>query len=82
MILEGSSRYGVDATSLCCVIDGFLSTVPDTHTVDKIRTICLEHAKLGDKGTSSKLENMFFGCSPSQVLYNLEVSLESHFNRC
>ena len=38
-----------------------------------MRTICLEHTKLGDKGPSTKLENMFFGCSPSQVLYNLEV---------
>ena len=51
----------------------------DTHTVDKMRTICLEHAKLGDKGTSTKLENMFFGCSPSQVLYNLEVGADVRY---
>ncbi len=40
-----------------------------------MRTMCAEYAKLGDKSMSSKLENMFFGISPSQVLYNLEVSI-------
>ena len=45
----------------------------DVHTTDKLRVMCAEHAKLADQSVSSKLEAMFFGPSPSQVLYHLEV---------
>ncbi len=37
-----------------------------------MRTTCADHAKSGESGMSTKLEAMFFGPSPSQVLYNLE----------
>lgn len=46
---------------------------PDNHTFEKLKTICLENSKLGDRSPSPTLENIFFGPSPSQVLYTLEV---------
>lgn len=36
--------------------------------------MCAEHVKSGEKGLSPKLDAVFFGSSPSQVLYNLEVA--------
>ena len=45
----------------------------DWHTIDKLKTVCAEHVKSGEGPLAAKLENMFFGISPSQVLYNLEV---------
>ena len=50
-----------------------LSVLLDVDTVDKMRELCAEHAKSTEKTMSSKLEAMFFGPSPSEVLYNLEV---------
>lgn len=34
----------------------------------------MEHAKVGDQSLSPSLENVVFSSSPSQVLYNLQVS--------
>ncbi|XP_066267004.1 ubiquitin carboxyl-terminal hydrolase 9X-like isoform X4 [Branchiostoma lanceolatum] len=45
----------------------------DTHTVDKLRALCLDHAKLGEQSLSPSLESLFFSQSPAQVLYHLEV---------
>ncbi|XP_043927770.1 probable ubiquitin carboxyl-terminal hydrolase FAF-X [Protopterus annectens] len=46
---------------------------PDNTTVEKLRAICLDHAKLGDSSLSPSLDSLFFGPSPSQVLYLTEV---------
>ncbi|XP_076335071.1 ubiquitin carboxyl-terminal hydrolase 9X-like isoform X2 [Tachypleus tridentatus] len=43
------------------------------HTVEGLRTICLNNAKLGDQSLSPVLESVFFDPSPSLVLYCLEV---------
>lgn len=47
---------------------------PDAHTVETLKSICLDHSKLGDQSLSPTLESVFFAASPSQVLYNLEVA--------
>ena len=39
-----------------------------------LRHICQEHAKMADQSGVSPLEEIFFGTSPSQVLYSLEVT--------
>ncbi|XP_062303511.1 probable ubiquitin carboxyl-terminal hydrolase FAF-X isoform X2 [Osmerus eperlanus] len=46
---------------------------PDTSTVENLRAICLDHAKLGENSLSPTLDSRFFGPSPSQVLYLTEV---------
>ncbi|XP_067231011.1 ubiquitin carboxyl-terminal hydrolase 9X-like isoform X4 [Chanodichthys erythropterus] len=46
---------------------------PDTTTVENLRAICLDHAKLGENSLSPTLDSRFFGPSPSQVLYLTEV---------
>ncbi|XP_035221479.1 probable ubiquitin carboxyl-terminal hydrolase FAF-X isoform X2 [Stegodyphus dumicola] len=46
---------------------------PDAHTYERLKTICLENSKLGDRSPSPSLESIFFAPSPSQVLYTLEV---------
>ncbi|RXM31625.1 putative ubiquitin carboxyl-terminal hydrolase FAF-X [Acipenser ruthenus] len=46
---------------------------PDNTTVEKLRAICLDHAKLGENSLSPNLDSLFFGPSPSQVLYLTEV---------
>ncbi|KAJ6667612.1 hypothetical protein lerEdw1_016733 [Lerista edwardsae] len=46
---------------------------PDNTTVEKLRAICLDHAKLGDSSLSPSLDSLFFGPSASQVLYLTEV---------
>lgn len=45
----------------------------DTTTVENLRAICLDHAKLGENSLSPTLDSRFFGPSPSQVLYLTEV---------
>uniref|UniRef100_A0A4W4HFZ0 ubiquitinyl hydrolase 1 n=1 Tax=Electrophorus electricus TaxID=8005 RepID=A0A4W4HFZ0_ELEEL len=46
---------------------------PDNTTVENLRAICLDHAKLGETSLSPTLDSRFFGPSPSQVLYLIEV---------
>ncbi|XP_026874273.2 probable ubiquitin carboxyl-terminal hydrolase FAF-X isoform X1 [Electrophorus electricus] len=46
---------------------------PDNATVENLRAICLDHAKLGESSLSPTLDSRFFGPSPSQVLYLTEV---------
>ncbi|KAM8976699.1 ubiquitin carboxyl-terminal hydrolase 9X isoform 1-T1 [Pelodytes ibericus] len=46
---------------------------PDNTIVEKLRAICLDHAKLGESSLSSSLDSLFFGPSASQVLYLTEV---------
>ncbi|XP_010884632.2 probable ubiquitin carboxyl-terminal hydrolase FAF-X isoform X3 [Esox lucius] len=46
---------------------------PDNSTVENLRAICLDHAKLGENSLSPTLDSRFFGPSPSQVLYLTEV---------
>ncbi|XP_067314752.1 ubiquitin carboxyl-terminal hydrolase 9X-like isoform X2 [Pseudorasbora parva] len=46
---------------------------PDTTTVENLRAICLDHAKLGENSLSPTLDSRFFGPSASQVLYLTEV---------
>nr|XP_029496778.1 probable ubiquitin carboxyl-terminal hydrolase FAF-X isoform X1 [Oncorhynchus nerka] len=46
---------------------------PDNSTVENLRGVCLDHAKLGENGLSPTLDSRFFGPSPSQVLYLIEV---------
>lgn len=45
----------------------------DNTTVENLRAICLDHAKLGENSLSPSLDSRFFGPSPSQVLYLIEV---------
>ncbi|XP_054553726.1 probable ubiquitin carboxyl-terminal hydrolase FAF-X [Talpa occidentalis] len=42
-------------------------------TVEKLRTTCLEHVKLGESNLVPSLESLFFGPSASQVLYLTQV---------
>ncbi|XP_024615605.1 probable ubiquitin carboxyl-terminal hydrolase FAF-X [Neophocaena asiaeorientalis asiaeorientalis] len=46
---------------------------PDSTTIEKLRAICLDHAKLGESSLSPSLDSLFFGPSASQVLYLTEV---------
>ncbi|XP_042614954.1 probable ubiquitin carboxyl-terminal hydrolase FAF-X isoform X2 [Cyprinus carpio] len=46
---------------------------PDNTTVENLRAICLDHAKLGENSLSPSLDSRFFGPSASQVLYLTEV---------
>uniref|UniRef100_A0A671PX33 ubiquitinyl hydrolase 1 n=1 Tax=Sinocyclocheilus anshuiensis TaxID=1608454 RepID=A0A671PX33_9TELE len=46
---------------------------PDNTTVENLRAICLDHAKLGENSLSPTLDSRFFGPSASQVLYLTEV---------
>ncbi|XP_067896759.1 ubiquitin carboxyl-terminal hydrolase 9X [Heterodontus francisci] len=46
---------------------------PDNTTVEKLRAVCLDHAKLGESSLSPNLDSLFFGQSASQVLYLTEV---------
>ncbi|XP_067107993.1 ubiquitin carboxyl-terminal hydrolase 9X isoform X3 [Osmerus mordax] len=46
---------------------------PDNTTVGSLRAGCLDHAKLGENSLSPSLDSRFFGPSPSQVLYLIEV---------
>ncbi|KAK3596917.1 hypothetical protein CHS0354_031696 [Potamilus streckersoni] len=45
----------------------------DSHIVERFRNICVEHVKSG-AGVSQVLESMFFNSSPTEVVYNIEVS--------
>lgn len=47
----------------------------DNTTVENLRAVCLDHAKLGENSLSPSLDSRFFGPSPSQVLYLIEVCL-------
>lgn len=49
--------------------------VTDNTTVENLRAVCLDHAKLGENSLSPSLDSRFFGPSPSQVLYLIEVSV-------
>ena len=45
------------------------------HTIETLKTLCEEGTKAeGENVVSSKLEAVFFGSSPSQVIYSLSVS--------
>uniref|UniRef100_A0A665WAN6 ubiquitinyl hydrolase 1 n=1 Tax=Echeneis naucrates TaxID=173247 RepID=A0A665WAN6_ECHNA len=46
---------------------------PDNSTVENLRAVCLDHAKLGENSLSPSLDSRFFGPSASQVLYLIEV---------
>lgn len=46
---------------------------PDNTTVENLRAVCLDHAKLGENSLSPSLDSRFFGPSASQVLYLTEV---------
>lgn len=48
----------------------------DNTTVENLRAICLDHAKLGENSLSPTLDSRFFGPSPSQVLYLAEVCMQ------
>lgn len=50
----------------------------DNTTVENLRAVCLDHAKLGENSLSPSLDSRFFGPSPSQVLYLIEVSGSEH----
>lgn len=56
----------------------------DNTTVENLRAICLDHAKLGENSLSPTLDSCFFGPSPSQVLYLTEVYMQfnSVFSVC
>ncbi len=54
-----------------------VTMVTDVHTVSELRKICQEYAKSGGEKPATglpTLDDIYFGSSPSQVLYNLEVS--------
>ena len=59
---------------LCFILD-YVSFffLTDSITIEKLRAICLDHAKLGDSSLSPSLDSLFFGPSASQVLYLTEV---------
>ncbi|XP_063100555.1 probable ubiquitin carboxyl-terminal hydrolase FAF-X isoform X2 [Cavia porcellus] len=46
---------------------------PDRTTIEKLRTICLDHSKLCENNLNLPLNSLFFGPSASQVLYLTEV---------
>ncbi|XP_062941292.1 probable ubiquitin carboxyl-terminal hydrolase FAF-X isoform X3 [Cynocephalus volans] len=46
---------------------------PDSTTIQKLRAICLDYAKLGKSNLDPSLNSLFFGPSASQVLYLTEV---------
>ncbi|XP_039724617.1 probable ubiquitin carboxyl-terminal hydrolase FAF-X isoform X5 [Pteropus medius] len=46
---------------------------PDSTTVEKLRAICLDCAKLGENNLGPSLDSLFFGPSASRVLYLTEV---------
>lgn len=56
-----------------CYLHGPLLLSPDNTTVENLRAVCLDHAKLGENSLSPSLDSRFFGPSPSQVLYLIEV---------
>ena len=57
----------IDAFCLCS----------DLTSVEKLRSLCSEHAKRTGKATLvPELEAIFFGDSPAEVLYALEVGIE------
>jgi hypothetical protein len=45
----------------------------DSHTVDRLCNICNENTR-SDTTLSQQLEIMFFNSSPTEALYNIEVS--------
>uniref|UniRef100_A0A4X1TVK3 USP domain-containing protein n=1 Tax=Sus scrofa TaxID=9823 RepID=A0A4X1TVK3_PIG len=45
----------------------------DSTTVEKLRAICLDQAKLGENNLGQSIDSLFFGPSASQVLYLTEV---------
>jgi hypothetical protein len=63
---------------------------PDTYTVECLQSLFHNHARAGINGAASidqgsqsmsgipptSVESLFFGTSPSQVLYHLEVKVE------
>lgn len=60
----------------CVLFQTMLSlslSLTDSTTIEKLRAICLDHAKLGESSLSPSLDSLFFGPSASQVLYLTEV---------
>lgn len=53
----------------------FVVVFLDNTTVENLRAVCLDHAKLGENSLSPSLDSRFFGPSPSQVLYLIEVGV-------
>lgn len=51
----------------------FFFFFPDSTTVEKLRAICLDQAKLGENNLGQSIDSLFFGPSASQVLYLTEV---------
>ncbi|XP_059944215.1 probable ubiquitin carboxyl-terminal hydrolase FAF-X isoform X5 [Mesoplodon densirostris] len=47
---------------------------PDSTTIEKIRAVCLDQAKLGENNLGPSLDSLFFGPSASRVLYLTEAS--------
>lgn len=45
----------------------------DSTTVEKLRAVCLDQAKLGENNLGPSLDSLFFGPSASRVLYLTEV---------
>ena len=62
-------------TSVTCHPVSLVFCVTDVHTIETLKTLCEEGTKAeGESVVSSKLEAVFFGASPSQVIYSLSVS--------
>ena len=57
------------------VAQSHVFVLSDNTTVENLRAVCLDHAKLGENSLSPSLDSRFFGPSPSQVLYLIEVSV-------
>ncbi len=64
-----------DTGSVSSMIMFVLFVSLDNTTVENLRAVCLDHAKLGENSLSPSLDSRFFGPSPSQVLYLIEVRL-------
>lgn len=68
-------------TRICVFFIFIYLFLPDNTTVENLRAICLDHAKLGESSLSPTLDSRFFGPSPSQVLYLIEVCLLCLFSQ-
>lgn len=75
-LLFGSINKIIDLKAPCVTcIYFFLLFFLDNTTVENLRAVCLDHAKLGENSLSPSLDSRFFGPSPSQVLYLIEVGV-------
>jgi hypothetical protein len=67
-----NARSDIDVN--CVLFQTMPLSLTDSTTIEKLRAICLDHAKLGESSLSPSLDSLFFGPSASQVLYLTEVS--------